>query len=67
MRRPMIVPTVPPTVATAANCASTSGGKPTAAREARIPELTPRIPSTLPWRAVACEERPDKEAGANRI
>jgi hypothetical protein len=56
MRRPMIAPTVPPIAATPANCASTSGGKPTAARDARIPEPTPRIPSALPWRAVACED-----------
>jgi hypothetical protein len=48
MRRPMIAPTVPPIAATPANCASTSGGKPTAAREARMPEPTPRIPSALP-------------------
>ncbi len=67
MRRPMIVPTVPPIVATAANCASTSGEKPTAAREARIPEPTPRIPSVLPWRAVACEDRPDNEPSGNFV
>ena len=27
-----------------------------------MPEPTPRIPSALPWRAVACEDRPDREA-----
>ena len=48
MRRPMIAPTVPPIAATPANCASTSTGKPTAARDARIPDPTPRIPSALP-------------------
>ena len=47
----MIVPTIPPIVATVANRTSTSGGKPTAAREARIPELTPRTPSAFPWLA----------------
>ena len=62
MRRPMIAPTVPPIAATPANCASTSRGKPTAAREARMPEPTPRIPSALPWRAVACEAKPESEA-----
>ena len=64
MRRPMIAPTVPPILATAANCASISGGKPTAAREARMPEPTPRIPSVLPCRAVVCDARPDNEAGS---
>ena len=26
-----------------------------------MPELTPRIPRMLPWRAVACDARPDME------
>lgn len=57
----MIAPTVPPIAATAINWARTSGGNPTAAREARIPELTPKMPSTLPWRAVVCDANPERE------
>ena len=38
MRRPMTVPMPPPIAATAANWMSVSGEKPTAAKEARIPE-----------------------------
>jgi hypothetical protein len=44
----MIDPIVPPIADTAANCTKTAGGKPTAAKEESIPELTPRIPSMLP-------------------
>lgn len=50
-----------PTPATPMNCASTSGGKPTAAKDARIPELTPSIPSAFPCLAVAWEASPDIE------
>lgn len=48
IRRPRMVPMVPPIAATPANCASTAGGKPTAARDARIPEPTPNIPKAFP-------------------
>jgi hypothetical protein len=52
-RLPIIEPTVPPMAATPANWARTAGGKPTAANEDKIPELTPRIPKALPCLAVA--------------
>ena len=52
MRRPMTPPIVPPMAATPMNCVSRAGGNPTANRDARIPDRTPRIPSALPWRAV---------------
>ena len=59
--RGRFLPIALPAPATAANCNKTSMGKPTAARDARIPELTPRIPSKLPRRAVAWEARPEIE------
>jgi hypothetical protein len=62
----MIVPTVPPIAATVENWTKTAGEKPTAAKEDRIPDPTPRIPSALPCRAVICELRPEREPVENR-
>lgn len=57
----MYSPTMLPTPATPTNCASTSTGNPTAARDARMPELTPKIPRAFPCLAVAWEARPEME------
>jgi len=65
IRLPIIEPMVPPTADTAVNWASTAGGNPTAAKEDRMPEPTPRTPRTLPWRAVTCDPKPDREAERN--
>jgi hypothetical protein len=59
---PISVPMPPPKAARPANCTNTSAGKPTAAREASIPDPTPSMPRTLPCRAVACEPKPEREA-----
>lgn len=61
------LPKIPPIPATPANCISTAGGKPTAASDARIPELTPNIPRIFPCRAVAWEANPDKEPMHRRL
>ena len=55
------LPRILPMPARLANCISTSGEKPTAARDASIPEPTPKIPRKLPRRAVNWEARPESE------
>lgn len=60
-RLPTREPTSPPMAATPANWTMTSGGNPTATREVRTPDPTPRIPSALPCRAVVCDPRPERE------
>jgi hypothetical protein len=47
--------------ATPPNWTKTSGEKPTAAKEARIPELTPNMPRIFPCRAVAWDASPDND------
>ena len=59
--RPRSAPMREPAPATPANCMRTSGEKPTARRDARMPDETPRIPRMLPCRAVCCEASPEME------
>jgi hypothetical protein len=58
---------IAPIPATPANCVRTAGANPTAAKEARMPELTPNIPRIFPCRAVACEARPESEPMHKRL